>query len=282
VTADGPAPAWAYLSDADPEPQGTALSRDSLAGRARQALLDLIDAEGLGDGDALPSTGVLAERFGVSRTVVREALSALAALGIVEIANGRSATVRAPDPSLVRFYLARALRESPGGGFTALMDLRGPLEAQAARLATVSLAAPDRSAERESLAALLAEMGGALEDSDRYPQLDLLLHREIARLSGNGALHGILEAVSPPLFRAMQDLRAARDVRGLVGAEHAEHGRIVTAILEGDPEEAEAAMRAHMSAVAGLDPAAPSAASPTTPTAPRAQTAPAARTTKGQ
>ncbi|MCG7308194.1 FCD domain-containing protein [Brachybacterium sp. ACRRE] len=251
-------PAWAYLSDDGTGEEGTALSRESLAARARQAVLDLIDDEGLGEGDTLPATGALAERFGVSRTVVREALSALAALGIIEIANGRSASVRAPDHSLIRFSLARALRESPGGGFTALMDLRSPLEARAARLAAVSLASEERSEDRQGLADLLREMGEALEDSERYPQLDLRLHGEIARLSGNLALQGVLDAVRTPLFRAMQDLRATRDTRGLVGAEHAEHVRIVEAILAGNARGAEAAMAEHMEAVASLDaPAAP-------------------------
>ncbi|WP_165831877.1 FadR/GntR family transcriptional regulator [Brachybacterium endophyticum] len=249
----GPSFAWTYLAADEPAPGDTTLARDSLAARVRQAVLDLIDTEGLGVGDALPSTGVLAERFGVSRTVVREALSALAALGIIEISNGRSATVRAPDPTLVRFYLTRALRESPGGSFRALMDLRAPLEGRAARLAASALAPEERRADRDALRALLEEMGDALEDPSRYPQLDLHLHREIARLSGNGALHGILEAVSPPLFRAMRDLRVARHSRGLMGAEHAEHVRIVGAILEGDPDAAERAMDEHMDAVAALD-----------------------------
>ncbi|GAA1485886.1 FadR/GntR family transcriptional regulator [Brachybacterium fresconis] len=246
---------WRYLTAGDDAPGSTELGRTSLSDQARRAVLDLIDEQGLGAGDALPSTGALAERFAVSKTVVREALSALAALGIIEIANGRSATVRAPDSSVVRFYLSRAVRDSPGDGFTALMDLRSPLEIRAAQVAArrFSVAAtegpPATEAARARLRGLLAEMDEALDDSRLYPELDLRLHQEIARLSGNRALHGILEAVSTPLFRAMRDLRATRDQHGLVGAEHEDHARIVQAILDGDEAAAAAAMSAHMVSV---------------------------------
>ncbi|HJC69227.1 MAG TPA: GntR family transcriptional regulator, partial [Candidatus Brachybacterium intestinipullorum] len=114
--------AWRYLtSPVDPSDQ--ALSRETLVGRARQAVLDLIDDEGLDAGDPLPSAGALAERFAVSKAVVREALSALDALGIVEISNGRAARVRPTDSSLVRFSLSRTIRTAPGEGFATLMDL---------------------------------------------------------------------------------------------------------------------------------------------------------------
>lgn len=226
---------------------GPALPRETLVDRARQAVLDLIDEEGLAVGDPLPPVGVLAERFAVSRAVVREALSALGALGIVEIANGRPARVRAPDPTLVRVFLARALRETPGDGVAALMDLRSPLEVRAA-----ALAARAPLSEREELAALLARMGDALDDDELYPRLDLELHAAIARIGRNRALRGVLEAVRVPLFRAMRELRPAREARGLLGQEHAEHERIVAAVLAGDPEQAASAMTAHMASVESL------------------------------
>ncbi|ASK64967.1 hypothetical protein CFK39_02970 [Brachybacterium avium] len=246
--------AWKHLAAPAPTADGERLERDSLADRVRDAVLGMIDEEDLADGDPLPSTGALAARFGVSRTVIREALSALAALGIIEVSNGRSATVRAPDPQLVRFYLARAIRESRDDSFTTLMDLRGPLEVRAA------LRAADRFADggevpagRERLLALREELDAALTDSELYPRLDLRLHQEIALLSGNRALQGLLEAVSIPLFHAMQDVRAARDLHDMVGSEHTDHLRIIDAILAGDPATAATAMEHHMLAVESFD-----------------------------
>jgi GntR family transcriptional regulator, transcriptional repressor for pyruvate dehydrogenase complex len=247
--------AWKHLAAPAPTPAGERLERDSLADRVREAVLGMIDHDGLTTGDALPSTGTLAERFGVSRTVIREALSALAALGIVEVSNGRSAAVRAPDPGLVRFYLAHAIRESRDDSFTTLMDLRGPLEVRAALRAAARFAdgADEPIGGRERLETLRGELTAALPDSALYPRLDLRLHQEIALLSGNRALQGLLEAVSIPLFRAMQDVRAARDLHGTVGAEHADHLRIIEAILAGDPETAAAAMEQHMRAVESFE-----------------------------
>lgn len=247
-----------YLTSAEAPADSTALGRSTLSDRVRGAVLALIDEGGYSAGDELPSTGALAERFDVSKTVIREALSALAALGIIEIANGRRATVRPLDSSVVRFFLSRAVRESADDGFTALMDLRSPLEIRAAQVAARRVraisASDTRSAQdsAQSLRALLVEMDAALEDSTRYPELDLRLHQEIARLSGNRALHGILEAVSTPLFRAMRDLRATHDQHGLVGDEHSQHVRIVEAILSGDEAEATVAMAAHMAAVESI------------------------------
>ena len=248
--------AWRCLA-APPEAAGTALSRETLVGRARQAVLDLIDDEGLGAGDPLPSAGALAERFEVSKAVVREALSALDALGIVEISNGRAARVRPADSSLLRFSLARTIRTSSGEGFATLMDLRSPLEVHAAGLAARRVGA-ESSGEAPAeevceLRDLLAQMGEALGDSVAYPRLDLRLHAAIASLADSPALQAVLDAVSAPLFRAMRELRLTREARGLVGAEHAEHVRIVEAILAGDEEAASAAMAEHMRAVEAVD-----------------------------
>jgi GntR family transcriptional repressor for pyruvate dehydrogenase complex len=247
--------AWRFLTAA-PEPVGGALSRETLVGRARQAVLDLIDDEGLGAGDPLPSAGALAERFEVSKAVVREALSALDALGIVEISNGRAARVRPADSSLVRFSLARTIRTSAGEGFSALMDLRSPLEERAARLAARRVReagsdAPPSGAEE--LRELLARMEETLGDPVEYPRLDLALHAAIARLADSPALQGVLDAVSAPLFRAMRELRVTREAHGLVGVEHAEHVRIVEAVLAGEEDAAAAAMAEHMAAVEALD-----------------------------
>ena len=69
--------------------ESVTLSRRSLADQVADALIDLILKEGLQEGDSLPSTAELSERFGVSRTVVREALAALAGRGILSRSQGR-------------------------------------------------------------------------------------------------------------------------------------------------------------------------------------------------
>ncbi|WP_411721851.1 FadR/GntR family transcriptional regulator [Mycetocola sp.] len=225
----------------------TDLIREPLTAQVHRALIEYIDEARLAPGDALPSTAALSERFGVSRPVIREALSALAALGLIELSNGRTAVVRQLDSHLVALFLSRAIRTSPEP-LTTLMELRAPLEIEAAQLA----ATRSTIAQRESLVALEAEMREAVGDARLYVELDLELHRRIAESSGNPALLGVTDAVRSHVFEAMTRLRSHREVMGLVGSEHAEHARIIEAIAAGESEAASAAMRLHMETTALL------------------------------
>jgi DNA-binding FadR family transcriptional regulator len=223
------------------------LMREPLTAQVHRALIAYIDEARLGPGDALPSTAALSERFSVSRPVIREALSALAALGLIELSNGRNAVVRQLDSHLVALFLSRAIRTS-AEPLTTLMELRAPLEIEAALLA----ATRSSMSQREDLVALERAMRDAVGDSKLYVELDLELHRQVAVASGNPALLGVTEAVRGHVFEAMTRLRAHRESENLVGGEHAEHASIVEAIVAGEPEAAAAAMRLHMETTALL------------------------------
>jgi GntR family transcriptional regulator, transcriptional repressor for pyruvate dehydrogenase complex len=236
------------------------LMREPLTAQVRSALIAYIDEARLAPGDSLPSTAALSERFSVSRPVVREALSALAALGLIELSNGRNAVVRQVDSQLVALFLSRAIRTS-AAPLTTLMELRAPLEIEAALLA----ATRSTTQQRENLVSLEKEMRGAVGDAKLYVDLDLELHRQIAAMSANPALLGVTEAVRNHVFEAMTRLRTHREMAGLVGSEHAEHARIVDAIVAGQPEAAAAAMRSHMDTTAALVQAIQAEAAPAAP-----------------
>lgn len=225
----------------------TDLIREPLTAQVHRALIAYIDEARLAPGDALPSTAALSERFGVSRPVIREALSALAALGLIELSNGRTAVVRQLDSHLVALFLSRAIRTS-AHPLTTLMELRAPLEIEAAQLAAVRATA----AQRDVLAALEESMRVAVSDAKLYVELDLELHRLIAELSANPALLGVTDAVRGHVFETMTRLRAHRESTGRVGSEHSEHAGIVEAIVAGDQEAATTAMRRHMETTAAL------------------------------
>ena len=225
----------------------TDLIREPLTAQVHRALIAYIDEARLAPGDALPSTAALSERFGVSRPVIREALSSLSALGLIELSNGRNAVVRELDSHLVALFLSRAIRTS-AHPLTALMELRAPLEIEAAQLAAVRSTAT----QREALVALELAMRGAVSDATLYVELDLELHRQIAEMSGNLALLGVTNAVRSLVFDAMTRLRAHRESFGLVGSEHTEHIGIVEAITAGEADAASAAMRLHMETTALL------------------------------
>ncbi|MFC7877671.1 FadR/GntR family transcriptional regulator [Isoptericola sp. NPDC057391] len=219
----------------------TDLSRDSLAAQVHEAIVEHIDGAGLRPGDSLPSTAALSDLFKVSRPVVREALSSLQAIGLIELSNGRNAVVRELDGHLIKIFLSRAIRGTPRPLRT-LMEMRAPLEVQAATLAAQRVSEEDGRA----LVASVQAMADKVDDARLYVQLDLDLHRRIAELSGNEALLWVSEAVSNRVFEAMMQLRAHREELGTVGQERELHARIAGAIADGDAAAAARAMQEHM------------------------------------
>ena len=143
-----------------------------LADRAYTAIVQIINQDGLATGDRLPSEARLAESFGMSRTIVREALVRLAADGITEARRGAGSYVkRRPSERLGSHMPMHGLAATLG-----TYEVRFVLEAEAARLA-----AQRRShAQMEAIEAALAALRGALLSSAPAHDEDWLLHRAIA------------------------------------------------------------------------------------------------------
>ncbi len=109
------------------------LGEGRLADRAYTSIVELIDADKLHAGDRLPSESRLAMMFGMSRTVIREALVRLASDGITEARRGAGSFVkRRPSERLVRHMPMEELSFTLGS-----YEVRFVLEAEAARLAAL-------------------------------------------------------------------------------------------------------------------------------------------------
>lgn len=223
------------------------LTRTKLSHQLFDALVAHIVTEGLQAGDSLPSTATLCEHFGASRSVVREALSALEAVGVVELASGRNAVVRDLDAHLITLFLSRAIRRE-SRPLAALMEVRVPLEVQCARLAAERADAPAVARIED----LLHQMDGALDDTHGYPVLDVAFHMEIARATGNSALTWFTDAIRAELMEVMVRVRSYREDRGLIGNEQEQHAEIARCIGAGDADGAVRAMTAHMTSSTGL------------------------------
>lgn len=197
---------------------------ESRATRLRDEIEDQIATGELRPGDRLDEVS-LAQRFGVSRTPIREALQQLAAAGLVQIRPHRGALVSAPD--------AKRLLE--------MFEVMAELEAMCARLAARRAQPEDEIALRETLAACAraAEAG----DSDAYYYENERFHRAIYAASHNGFLADQALALAKRLapFRRLQ-LR----VRNRTSASLAEHERVVAAILSGHGEQAAEELRGHV------------------------------------
>ena len=193
-------------------------------------------------GGQLPSERELMEDYGVGRPAVREALQALERSGIVEIAHGERARVVVPTADRLIGQIAggamHLLRSQPDS-LEHLKDARLFLETGMARLAA------ERATEEDiaRLRLAVARHRASLNDLEKFIELDMLFHRELATVSGNPIFPSIVEA----LFRwAGEYYQAMVRAPGVEDLTLAEHDRIVDAIAQHQPEAAAEAMRAHL------------------------------------
>ena len=203
-------------------------------------IVEIIKSEDLEVGERLPSESRLAEMFGVSRAIVREALVRLASDGITEARRGAGSFVKSrPSERLTAFMPLSELPTTLGS-----YEVRFVLEAEAARLAATRRTAQEMAHVEEGLA-LLRE---ALLSSEPAHAEDMDLHRRIAEATGNpafvvafDALYGDVEKI----MRAGVDISRSRPPE-VIATMLREHELIVDAIRAQDPEGAALAMRWHL------------------------------------
>lgn len=187
-------------------------------------------------GERLPTEDSLVQTYGVSRTVVREAISRLRAAGLVRTRHGRGTFVLA-QPSSTRFEVAGELNLE---AVLELIELRTGCETEAAALAAVRRTEAQLADLREAL----DEFTGAGGNPAEAVQADLRFHRRVALASGNRYFVDLLASFGPGLIVVpgyRLDPGPARFDR--VAAEHRD---VYAAIERRDPEGARAAMRVHL------------------------------------
>lgn len=218
------------------------LVRDpSLAERVNEAILQTIITGQLSPGDRLPSERELCEQFGVSRTVIREAIRGLQAKGVVHVRPGRGAEVAAVPASQITETLRLFIH---GAGTQDLLDagriseVRAMLETRTAELAAVRSTSDDHTRMAHSVQALAME-----EDLERASEHDVSFHRLIASATRNVLFVVLLDSVGQVLFE-LRRRSLARDGRRTSAAR--EHQRILDALVARDPERARRAMEEHL------------------------------------
>lgn len=219
-------------------------SSKGLAGELVERVTDMIRDGKMVRGDRLPTESVLAESYGVSRTVVREALSQLQAAGLVETYQGRGSFVLA-KPSSGHFSIdASGLRTTDD--MLEMLDFRIGVETEAAALAAVRRTEKQLADLRESLAHFDASVARPSSAVDA----DFKFHLSIAKATDNRHFRDLLTTLGPTMIimprtrLASEDEREAAAQFSLVSAEHA---NILHAIERQDPEAARAAIRVHLS-----------------------------------
>lgn len=208
---------------------------DALAGRIREG--------SLAQGEKLPTEAAIMEEFGVSRTVVREAISRLQAAGLVETRHGVGTFV-------VGMGDAAAFRISPDQLGTLqdvieVLELRIAVETESAALAAVRRTPQNIQTLRTALQAFLQ----ALEEGRDAVGPDYQFHLEIARATQNRhfiELMGQLGGMMIPRARLEPPGPLTPERQAYLRRVNAEHESIVDAIARQDPEAARAAMRTHL------------------------------------
>lgn len=206
-----------------------------------QALEARIHSGGLSTGAALPPERDLMAEFGVSRTVVREAVQVLSARGLLDARPRHRPVVRKPSVETafdaVEGIVGHLLSEK--GGVKNLFDIRIMVEASLAREAALKA----KTCHLEALAAALKANEAAIEDSALFYETDIAFHDVLYDIPGNPVLPAIQRAYTgwlAPHWRQMPRLpeRNRKNAQA--------HRAIFEAILMRDADAAESALRAHM------------------------------------
>lgn len=213
----------------------------SASQRVVAGLKDKILAGDLPPGHKLPSESELIDEFGVSRTVVREAVTRLRAEGLVETFQGRGSFVLALPESTSFTVESAAIRTHHD--VLDMIDFRLGIECEAAALAAARI----DTAGSTAISTALAGFGAAAPDD--AVEADFRFHRAVAAASGNRFYLDLVDSLGPMMIMLTRTrLGAAHSITDAAHAERVrrEHDEVATAVIAGNPELARAAMRLHL------------------------------------
>lgn len=194
-------------------------------------------------GDRLPSEAQLTREFGVSRTVVREAIAALRSDGLVEPRQGAGVFVLEPAPVERRpFHDVDLARVS---SLIEMLELRTAVEGDAAGLAAVRRS----PAQEENIIEAFDTFRTSALQGMPTAEADFAFHVAIAEAANNPRFSEFLRMLGPTLIprRAVtatgeENVPPPADLNRLIG----EHEAILAAIQDGNEDAARAAMREHL------------------------------------
>ncbi len=229
-----------------PAPSRSLLARlpgaRSLTDRVTEALARLARSGEVSPGGRLPTEMEMAERFGVSRTVVRESVARLKYGGVLASRQGSGIYVREPHARM-HFRIESDPRDASFASILEIVELRRGIEAEAAALAAERRTRRDLAAIRAALAAVRREEAAGRDGVEP----DMELHRAIARASGNRHFPVLWDFVGQFLRVAMRATRANEARHPKFAAQvRAEHQALVDAVARRDPAAARAAALRHM------------------------------------
>ena len=224
---------------------GTAEAENGLGSRGFNRVFEFLRTRILAGtirpGDRLASERDLAIQLGVSRPVLREALRALAMIGVVEIRHGVGTIVRRADVSMLGDFFAFALAQQ-AEMVDDVMEARVAIECRAIRLACQRATLSDIERLRAALDAVQATM----DDPVAGAAADHAFHAAMVRAGKSETLlclYGAMSDLLIRLHRRRRDLgQHFGDIKDYVAQDHA---RVFRAIVARDPDRADETLRRH-------------------------------------
>ncbi|MEG6521266.1 FadR/GntR family transcriptional regulator [Desulfotomaculum sp. 1211_IL3151] len=216
---------------------------ESLRTEVADYIRNLIATGQLKPGDRLPTERDMAENFGVSRTVIRDAVKTLAGIGLLDVKHGVGIFVATPDGSVVGQHLSQLLQYHLET-LEHIYEVRILLEKAAAFWAAQRCTPEDYI----KLKNLLEEAHNVDEADypDRFAELNRNFHILVAEASQNPVVAIMTENILDMLEHTTVETHRipGRAVRSID-----EHERVLTAIIEHKAEEAKKVMEEHLSSV---------------------------------
>jgi GntR family transcriptional repressor for pyruvate dehydrogenase complex len=216
-------------------------SGQTLTDRVTAALMQKIAGGELTAGARLPAEQTMAASFGVSRTVIREAISRLKSEGLVGSKQGRGAFLRT-DRTDVPFRIDINV-ENPLSSLLHILELRLGLDAEIAALA----ATHRRRDQMSAIMRALANIDKSSKEGRDAVEEDLKFHLAIAQATKNPIFFELIQFLGGTFYSAIAVTRANEGrLEALSKQTKAEHEAIAQAIEQRDPIAAAAAARTHI------------------------------------
>ncbi|HEX6980474.1 MAG TPA: FadR/GntR family transcriptional regulator [Alphaproteobacteria bacterium] len=202
---------------------------------------DKLLAGELKPGDRLLGEREMAALLDVSRPVLREALRALAMLGLIDIRHGRGTYVRQADASVLRHFFTYALAQQPDI-LEDVMQARIAIECQAIRLACERATEADLAVIQATLDDIMA----TLRDPQKGGEADYRFHSGIVRASRSNTLITMYDAIAELLMRShVERRRTTTPIEGITEYLVEAHREVFLSLVRRDPDDAENRLRAH-------------------------------------
>lgn len=214
-----------------------------------EIIYEMIRTGQLNAGDKLDSVQQLAEKFQVGRSAVREALTSLRAMGLVEMRQGEGTFVKEFEKDQITFPLSTAILMNKKD-IANLVEVRKIIEIGTARAAATKRTDEDLLAIERAL----AEMKNAGGNEELGEKADLKFHLAIAESSQNPLLFNLMERVSGLMVETMRETRKVWIFSNQTTFEllYDQHLAIYEAIKEQNEEKAMQLMLIHLENVEGI------------------------------